>query len=599
MNLEILNYKINIDDKYKFSSVVSALLFFITHAYYFLGRYANEDYMHSIFGRSNTLGSGRWLGEIYPNYLIPWVVGVICCILLIITVNMIISIFEVENKVSIILISGLMVSFPTLAYGYGYLFMADIYSVSLCSAVAAVWFTSKFKKYGFISGGFFLMISLAEYQSYIGIAMATSLFKLIFDLIKQENEDRDFVKYTIKFILMGILGVIFYFIGLKIILNIYNTSLGTYKGVDSMRKIPLEDMPMLIKRTYINFFGYFLGKTFFYSHKALTVTYFVSLINSAILVVYLFIKNVFKSNRPKLIKILLLILFILVVPICCNPVDFMAPEASASTLNIYAVVMLFIFPIILFNLKEFYSKNIIKFIVIISSVFILINNYLLSNIYYLKLTSYYEQTSMFYNRLLTRIELTDGFREDMPIAVISNSGSNFYGIKDNDFPVIQKDQGLWGRFIGINSSSMISNNIKVVSLMENIFGINLKRASEEDLKTVLESEEIKNMRVYPEKDSIKIIDDILVVNLCYNFSVNIYKDNGVIKCKLDNYNYEGEIETAWYFYKDGERIDTKWYEQTDYVEFNYVGSGEYKVTCFIKDLDGNNISVIDSNTISI
>ena len=53
---------------------------------------------------------------------------------------------------------------------------------------------------------------------------------------------------------------------------------------------------------------------------------------------------------------------------------------------------------------------------------------------------------------------------------------------------------------------------KIFTMINNEFGVYLNRATDEERDKIKGSKEYNNMKSYPEKDSIKIIDGILVVN---------------------------------------------------------------------------------------
>lgn len=193
MNLETIREQIKktfglggTAEKIKYTSIVSLIIFFVTHGYFFLGKFANEDFHHSVLGYESRLSSGRWLGSIEMPYIVPWVIGLISAILMIITILLLVDLFYLNDKLTIFCTSALIITFPTLAYGYGYLFMAEIYSISLLMAVLAIWITTKYR-YGLLLGSICLMISLAEYQSY-GIAKSATLYALqSYSVAVQEN----------------------------------------------------------------------------------------------------------------------------------------------------------------------------------------------------------------------------------------------------------------------------------------------------------------------------------------------------------------------------------------------------------------------------
>jgi len=50
---------------------------------------------------------------------------------------------------------------------------------------------------------------------------------------------------------------------------------------------------------------------------------------------------------------------------------------------------------------------------------------------------------------------------------------------------------------------------------------------------------------------------------------------------------EGTLEYAWYVYRDGEHVYTQWYRSQNYLDYNLVQPGEYKVRLFVRSLPGD------------
>lgn len=275
-------------EKYKLAFSATLIFFFITHAPFFLGRYANEDYHHLITGYKHNIILGRFWGNIYPEYCIPWVLGIICALLLAISTCLVLSLFNVKNFFSLLLVSASIVTFPTLAYTFGYLYQTDVCCISICAAILSVWVVEK-HPLGYLLGGIFLMISLGEYQSYIGVAMALCVSKIILEIIRGNKENRELVRITFKYAAMGILGLALYFIGVRISLMVSGYELNSYKGADTMGRIPLNQIPRLLVKTYTRFFGFFTGETFFYTAPIVVVLYALNFI-SAIGLLIAFIK---------------------------------------------------------------------------------------------------------------------------------------------------------------------------------------------------------------------------------------------------------------------------------------------------------------------
>ena len=114
-----------------------------------------------------------------------------------------------------LIISGLLATFPSLAMGYSYLFMTEIYMTALLLSVVGVYITTK-TKWGFVIGGIIISFCLGNYQSYIGVASGLAIIYLI-KITLDGCERKEIITNFIKLFLMGIIGTVVYFI----ILNIF------------------------------------------------------------------------------------------------------------------------------------------------------------------------------------------------------------------------------------------------------------------------------------------------------------------------------------------------------------------------------------------
>lgn len=588
--------KDKIGPRYKLGIVLTIVIFCITHGYFFLNRYANEDYHHSVYVNNNGIEYGRWMSGFSVHYISPWVIGLIALIGIVISVTTIISIFEIKSSISIGLISLLMVSFPTLAYTFGYMIPAATYTISIMMSIIAVWVTRRYK-FGYLLGGVCLAFSLGYYQSYIAITMTICVIDIILSVLESNISKEKLFKVLVNYFLMGIIGLILYFIILKSCIFLTGIQLDSYKGINQIGKIPFENIGQLLERTYKKFIAFFLGNKFFYNNIFTMIMYSCSFIVTA----YLMYKQ---SKRISKLNKLVVVCLILIIPFCVNIIDFIVPASESNTLNIYACVMISLIPIKLIegiNLSK--SKNLLfsSWMIVVALCTIGINYYYISNVYYLKLSTYYEQTQLFYNRLYSRIEEIDESRDNGKLAIMGNSGSikSILGNQSNDFPIIMNDQGLRERYIGMSELDLLGTTYKGISFINNIIGKNYIMPTAEELEYIRSTEDYKKMDVYPARSSVKLIDDILVVKMEPSISVNAIEKNGELYLSVTDSEEYPDIQVAWYIYKDYEQIDTKWYDTDLSYSYTITGPGTYKATCFIIDKDGNPIYTADTESVII
>lgn len=495
-------------DKYKYSIYSSMIFTFLTHFYFFSRRLANEDDLSYLVFKDFALTSGRWNnGTLFTTSLMSPSVNFILVIIILAIISLLIcDIFKIKNKKNMILISLIISTFPSLALSFSYLFMVEIYMTSLLLAVLAVWLSTKWK-YGFIPGSLCIALSLGNYQSYIAVSVSLIIIYVIKETIDKKKE---ILKDILKLFIMGILGIIIYFIILKVLLLINKTSLSNYKGADSMGIPPISKWPKLIFRTYKHFIGYFIGKSYFRVSIFESTIRILTIILTFILLINKITKEKFYKNKT---YIIIFIILIVLIPFTFNIVDFMAFKADLTSLQIYSFSSLYLLIILILDKTK---PNYLNTIITILIIAIGIMNFTTVNKYYFKQETYYKYTENFNNRLLNKIESTEGYYYGIPIIFKGESNSNFYkelNTLPNTNDKITFDQSLWGgKYIGYADLYTYNNDKKIFTMINNEFGVYLNRATDEERDKIKDNIEYNNMKSYPEKDSIKIIDGILVVN---------------------------------------------------------------------------------------
>lgn len=70
---------------------------------------------------------------------------------------------------------------------------------------------------------------------------------------------------------------------------------------------------------------------------------------------------------------------------------------------------------------------------------------------------------------------------------------------------------------------------------------------------------------------------------------------------VDSYFFEpSKYDYAFYLYKDGKRIDTKWYTNIMSVDFSVEdATGIFYIKAFVRDLESGNKRTFDSKKITI
>src|SRR5690606_32312890 len=121
-------------------------------------------------------------------------------------------------------------------------------------AVLAVYVTKRFK-HGFIFGAIALCISMAVYQSTVGLTAGLSVAVILFEFLKKQDIKALWQK-SWQYIAMGAGGVSLYLISVKI--SSIFAPLSTYKGINNMGAIDLAQLPHMLNDAATSFIRYYV-----------------------------------------------------------------------------------------------------------------------------------------------------------------------------------------------------------------------------------------------------------------------------------------------------------------------------------------------------
>ena len=196
----------------------------------------NHDGLASMYFDQNMITSGRWFLMVACGfssfYTIPWLIGLLGIFFLGFSSAALTELLEMDRDWAIVLNSGLLVTFPALASTFAYVFTLDGYMLALFLAVLAVLLTKKYR-FGFLGGAVCLAFSLGTYQAYLSFTMVLCLFAVLM-LFAGKESLRDKVAGTLRYLLMGVLGGVLYYVILQVLLRLQGKELASYQGINGI-----------------------------------------------------------------------------------------------------------------------------------------------------------------------------------------------------------------------------------------------------------------------------------------------------------------------------------------------------------------------------
>ena len=177
----LLFYRTKLKKEYKFAFFATFLIAILIHLYKFANTLPNHDSVYNYYSDQNILGSGRWALSmacgISSYYDLPWVIGLISCVFIALTVVVIVALFKMKNPVLIGLTGALIASSPATTETFFFLFTADGYMISMFLAALAVYWTriEESRKSRWIFSGICICVSCGIYQAYVSFALVLAV----------------------------------------------------------------------------------------------------------------------------------------------------------------------------------------------------------------------------------------------------------------------------------------------------------------------------------------------------------------------------------------------------------------------------------------
>ena len=503
---EILVYlKKHMKKEWKVAFLSAVIMGIFIHMPMMLRDIPNHDGLDSMHFDQNMIVSGRWFLSvacgISSYYTLPWLIGLLAMVYLGLTSVLLVDFLEVEDTISVVLISGLLVSFPALASTFAYVFTMDGYMLSVFLAVLAVWLTKK-KRLGFVPGAVSLALSMGIYQAYLPFAILLSIYGILL-LAMEKGDIREKFYYGKHYLYMGILGSIGYYVILQIMLKLQKAEIGTYQEGNNLDFLGEAGLIDTLKGIYVDFFSFTFGGNVLmnnlFSITALVLLGLATLVTLIRLVAY---TDWWKSFWFYFIGVLLVV----GLPIATNIMMFILPGVTYHLLMRFQWIL---YPILMVAFVGKYNKGLLgdhrrEWVVLLTTITLIWNYMVTDQIAYSNIQKKYEKTYSYCVRLLDRIEQTEGYYQGIPIAMIGVVGEESYPPTDITGQVTSN-------LIGMNGEYLLYTGNNFELFIKHYLGASLNILPPESMEEMYYSPEYREMGSFPAEDSIRIINGIMYI----------------------------------------------------------------------------------------
>lgn len=328
-----------------------------------------------------------------------------------------------------------------------------------------------------------LIIAIGIGQSALATFTTILLLLLIDKIISGKENPIAILKVALIHLgLMILISVIY--IGLMFLLN-YIFELNNNYLEESFT---VHDLQNALFRSYGRVFQHL-----FYNYR-MSIGIFIKICYLAMYIVILF--ELYLIFKIKNINKLLLILFMFFLPVSMDLAMFMKPNGVPlrSSTNI---IFIFIIPIFLYSKIKQYNIN--KGIELEKIIFVLLMSF--SICFFYNIQDMYQngmygtQSSKAYAiEMVNRIRCIESYSTDKKLCFIGNPSAmdktDYYGVYN-----------------------FLDSSWSFIPALKNLAGFNFIEVDNITKQRLLEYDEIKNMSIYPESGSIKIIDNVIIVKI--------------------------------------------------------------------------------------
>lgn len=475
------------------------------HLRVFVSDIPNHDGLSGIDFDQNMITSGRWFltvaCHISTDYTLPWVIGLLSLLYLGVAAVVLCRFFHLKHAYSGVLIAALLAVYPSLSSNFAYIFTADGYMLALLLAVCAVYMVERSKR-GFLIGGLLLGFSMGIYQAYLAFAMVLALYGVCrgWFFAKDTKEN---LRLTARYVGMGVIGAVFYYLMLQILLKIQNTSLSGYQGIGSGSS---QGIGSILINVYQDFAVHTLKGNILAQNTAVLAVAALLLLAAAFTLAVAFVRAGSLKNP---LSLLCLLAAVVLLPVCFNVMLIISPEVTYHSLMRYQWVLLLVCAVAVIDrlgetLPMKKAACALPWMCVLSAAVMIFSYILTCNVAYFNLEKKWTKTYSYCLRLLDRIEQMEGYTYDMPIAMIGV-------VSEDTFPSTDLTVGVTDSLLGISGDYLVYTAQNYQDFWEYYFGVTVQLVDSGDIVDIYNSEEYQALDPFPAENCMVIVDGVLYV----------------------------------------------------------------------------------------
>ena len=390
-----------------------------------------------LFSDARTWADGaagtRWLLAVYfaliKTIRMPWLLGIMTLLLYGVAAWLVCETLSIKSPAGVMLVSGLMVTSPTMISSNFYLTSAHMYAGALLFACLAAYAYKKWR-HGWIAAFVFMLLSEGSYAAYISMTLCLfflcSLKELLFD--QESNDRKNLLRHFGMLILFG--GSM---VATTIICNLL-TAGNTQGRVQDSQTLGLQgylDNIVTSVKQVLTFFLPGTYNTYFHGERVMYSLFLLCAALSAVLVIWLLVKQRL-WKRP--LGLFLLVADIVCLPLAMNVIGIVS--GWVHTLMTFAFLtpwLFFIMAVELLyrrdDLRRDWEKMLrwgYSLLACAVAALTVLCGIRLANLCYTKAYARYQMTIADTTRLVDRIEAVPGYEKGVTPVVLAGYQTTYF-----------------------------------------------------------------------------------------------------------------------------------------------------------------------------
>lgn len=493
--------------QWKTTFLSAVLIGLLTHMYIFTNAIPNHDSLVNIYTPQSNFNLGRFFlspfSGISSYFDLPWINGLLSLLYLAVFSVLIVELLEMKKTISIALTSGLIVTFPAISSIFSYMFTADGYMAGFLLTASALLLTKKYK-YGFLPGSLLFYFAVGIYQVNLPLLLTLTTLFLISEILYKSITLRKLMTYVMRFFALTAIGMALYTITFTLYRNFFSGQVRNYQGLNEVGTTAGLWEPILRVR---NAFSHFFFRGF---GPDMPVNLF-EIANVAVFsLLFLGFVLFFAQRKQTISKPMAAITAILILslPFSAYSLYFVSPGVQYHMLMMLPLIPFYLLPILFYdNLITATPKTTLySWAAVLLTALVIFNFALIANISYFNMNLKYEKSTAAVNRIVNRIEQTPGYENASKLAVfgeITMESKMATKFVPESIP----------RMTGALGDTFLRFPRHYQYMMENLYGVSYDLVTPEEYESILASSVYKNMENWPAADSVRIIDDTVILKL--------------------------------------------------------------------------------------